>query len=607
MGKQRRRTAQVLTTIEQRRLKLEEEIRNLESQPDSPSRNRSLATKRRLLVNVDKERYNWLGLEDEEELGTEHFLKNIHAVISQRKAGLATAIKGAIGMKILGTDPLISNVWAGSLMLRDMFRGRKAEEDVTPKGTKTPPPTIPSMAALSPDGPSLLTLPTGDNNSSATVSLLSQIANISEQTFNLLKWVYTYRRARFREIMNLDNIKNAALATTATNTEALPPGEFRESLTDRENDVENKVTDLIALTREGLFGSPKLLGPAGPIAGLLTESLQNTTSLMETGLKMGKETHDNLGKIHEATLIQASAIEDLEPTEEESRESKMGRLGKLNQWTKNKKLSTLATMAGGTAAGAGGGLLQNVLGEAGGKALYTEGAIAAGTVGKTIAKIAGSTGLKLVGLAGTAVIMAGMDAAKGWIYKHKEWKVRRGSAAAAAAIAGTGDRGIVSAFSNMGKWAAAGAAIGMLGGPPGMLAGGLIGAAIGGVLAWIGGLKISNWIDSIVSWLSGDIVEKTKKQVSLETNVDLNKPSEKTTFTPAPKDPKLRTTPAVSAEQIIKILRTETITPSNNNGSQIIAGSGNTTAVDASQNTFISTGIKTKDPNSPTISIERGK
>ena len=140
-----------------------------------------------------------------------------------------------------------------------------------------------------------------------------------------------------------------------------------------------------------------------------------------------------------------------------------------------------------------------------------------------------------------------------------------------------------------------------------MLAGGLIGAAIGGVLAWIGGLKISNWIDSIVSWLSGDIVEKTKKQVSLETNVDLNKPSEKTTFTPAPKDPKLRTTPAVSAEQIIKILRTETITPSNNNGSQIIAGSGNTTAVDASQNTFISTGIKTKDPNSPTISIERGK
>ena len=140
MGKQRRRTAQVLTTIEQRRLKLEEEIRNLESQPDSPSRNRSLATKRRLLVNVDKERYNWLGLEDEEELGTEHFLKNIQAVIRQRKAGLATAIKGAIGMKILGTDPLISNVWAGSLMLRDMFRGRrcytKRNKNTSPNYTK---------------------------------------------------------------------------------------------------------------------------------------------------------------------------------------------------------------------------------------------------------------------------------------------------------------------------------------------------------------------------------------------------------------------------------------------------------------------------------------
>ena len=68
MGRQRRKSAQILSTIEQRRLKLEEEIRNLESQPESPARNRQLSTKKRLLLNVDKERYNWMGLEDDEEL-----------------------------------------------------------------------------------------------------------------------------------------------------------------------------------------------------------------------------------------------------------------------------------------------------------------------------------------------------------------------------------------------------------------------------------------------------------------------------------------------------------------------------------------------------------
>ena len=124
MGRQRRKSAQILSTIEQRRLKLEEEIRNLESQPESPARNRQLSTKKRLLLNVDKERYNWMGLEDDEELGTQHFIKNVQAVIRQRRAGLAESIKGAIGMKILGSDPLISNAWAGGLMLRDMFRGR---------------------------------------------------------------------------------------------------------------------------------------------------------------------------------------------------------------------------------------------------------------------------------------------------------------------------------------------------------------------------------------------------------------------------------------------------------------------------------------------------
>ena len=60
MGRQRRKSAQILVTIYQRRLKLEEEIRNLESQPESPARNRQLATKKRLLLNVDKSNSSFL-------------------------------------------------------------------------------------------------------------------------------------------------------------------------------------------------------------------------------------------------------------------------------------------------------------------------------------------------------------------------------------------------------------------------------------------------------------------------------------------------------------------------------------------------------------------
>ena len=511
MGRQRRKSAQILSTIEQRRLKLEEEIRNLESQPESPARNRQLSTKKRLLLNVDKERYNWMGLEDDEELGTQHFIKNVQAVIRQRRAGLAESIKGAIGMKILGSDPLISNAWAGGLMLRDMFRGRtEGDADLSTATADSASPVTPGadLSTTTADSASPVT-PGGDTSDSNQASnLLSQIADTSDKTFDLLNWVYTYRRARFREIMNLDNIKDAAIATTAQ--QALPPGEFQERLTDRDNDVENKVTDLIELTKEGLFGSPKLLGPAGPIAGLLE-------------------------KVHEGVLIQGDAINKLEPTEEETREAQMGRLGRLNEWSKDKKLSSLAKMGAtaGTAAGGLSPLAQEVIGEAGGQALYKGGAVAAGAVGKTIAKVVGSTGLKLVGLAGTAVVMAGMDAAKGWIYKHKAWNTSRTSATVASAVAGTGDRGIVSAFANMGKWAAAGAAIGMIGGPPGMIAGGLIGAALGGVFAWIGGQKIANWIDDLSGYLSAAIFDKTSDNVHGTLNLDSTIPARKFSDTDA--------------------------------------------------------------------------
>ena len=574
MGRQRRKSAQILSTIEQRRLKLEEEIRNLESQPESPARNRQLSTKKRLLLNVDKERYNWMGLEDDEELGTQHFIKNVQAVIRQRRAGLAESIKGAIGMKILGSDPLISNAWAGGLMLRDMFRGRtEGDADLSTA-------TADSASPVTPGGD------TSDSNQAS--NLLSQIADTSDKTFDLLNWVYTYRRARFREIMNLDNIKDAAIATTAQ--QALPPGEFQERLTDRDNDVENKVTDLIELTKEGLFGSPKLLGPAGPIAGLLE-------------------------KVHEGVLIQGDAINKLEPTEEETREAQMGRLGRLNEWSKDKKLSSLAKMGAtaGTAAGGLSPLAQEVIGEAGGQALYKGGAVAAGAVGKTIAKVVGSTGLKLVGLAGTAVVMAGMDAAKGWIYKHKAWNTSRTSATVASAVAGTGDRGIVSAFANMGKWAAAGAAIGMIGGPPGMIAGGLIGAALGGVFAWIGGQKIANWIDDLSGYLSAAIFDKTSDNVHGTLNLDSTIPARKFSDTDATTGSSNRLlqystegTPeqwGQRAEEVIKRYYMEGLI-----GPQTGGAGGNKVIIDSSsktniENTQVSGNISAKDIDGPPIVI----
>ena len=485
MGRQRRKSAQILGTIEQRRLKLEEEIRNLESQPESPARNRQLATKKRLLLNVDKERYNWMGLEEDEELSTENFLTNVKAVIRQRKSGLAESIKGAIGMKILGTDPLISNAWAGGLMLRDMFRGTSSDSTDSPIGGNSP-----------------TTTPTDSTPTDSTPPLLAQISNTSNKIYELLNWVYTYRRARFREIMNLDNIKDAAIATTAQ--QALPPGEFQERLTDRDNDVENKVTDLIELTKEGLFGSPKLLGPAGPIAGLLEQ-------------------------VHKGILIQGDAISDLEPTEEESRESQMNRLARLDQFSKNKNLGNLAAL-GGTAAGAGGGFLSSLAAETGGTVLGNSllsgpgkglipaaGKAIAGTgAGRAVAGVAGKVGLAgagIIGLAATGIIMSASDFVKGWLYKHKEWGVGKASGALGSFMGSTGERGIWSIFGNMSKWGAIGALAGSPGSLPGMIAGGILGTTLGLIFSLIGGQKLSQWINGVGRWIRDELWEGMKNFV----------------------------------------------------------------------------------------------
>ena len=436
----RKKSASIISTLEQRRLKLEEEIRALEAQPESTSRDKSLATKKRLLANVDKERYNWLGLEEEEELGTKHFIKNVQAIVRQRKAGLATAIKSAVGMSILGADPMISNLWGGALVTRDLFRGRKSQDDDIPNVGRSAETGLESLTGSSDNQAE----ETGNGISLKPIlDLLSNISTTSTKTYNLLEWVYTYRRARFREIMNLDSITDAAESTLQMES-TNPPGTVLEDIRD-------------------------------------------------------------------VLIKQNTVLGNLEPTEEEKRESLMG---KLRNWRSAKKsLKPFSVLAGGTAAGAaagagGGGFLSNLAAETGGevlgrslrkKGLVGKGLRSAGRGIGTIATKIGPKGLALGGLA-TFAVMGAMDMAKGAMHKHKTWGKSRVSSGVGALLGGTGS-GFKNAFAGFGKWGGLGVKIGAVGGPMGMIAGGLIGGSIGAILGVIGGEKIAGLFDTLGKWL----------------------------------------------------------------------------------------------------------
>ena len=60
------------------------------------------------------------------------------------------------------------------------------------------------------------------------------------------------------------------------------------------------------------------------------------------------------------------------------------------------------------------------------------------------------------------------------------------------------ESGIKGMFTGMGKFAAIGVGIGMLAGPPGMIIGGLLGALIGGILGFIGGERITAFINKAI-------------------------------------------------------------------------------------------------------------
>lgn len=96
----------------------------------------------------------------------------------------------------------------------------------------------------------------------------------------------------------------------------------------------------------------------------------------------------------------------------------------------------------------------------------------------------------------TSIIMMVVDGIKG-IFKSKEWGVPKGSAFVGGLLGGVG-KGFKGAFANMGKWALMGFGIGCIFTPIGGLIGGLIGAVLGGILGFIGGEKISKFLNELV-------------------------------------------------------------------------------------------------------------
>lgn len=93
------------------------------------------------------------------------------------------------------------------------------------------------------------------------------------------------------------------------------------------------------------------------------------------------------------------------------------------------------------------------------------------------------------------IVWAVIDGFKGFM-KSGEWGVSKVSGAIGGFFAGTGE-GLKGAFANAGKWALIGAGIGSVVPVVGTIAGGLIGAAFGGILGFFGGKKIAQGLDKI--------------------------------------------------------------------------------------------------------------
>lgn len=98
------------------------------------------------------------------------------------------------------------------------------------------------------------------------------------------------------------------------------------------------------------------------------------------------------------------------------------------------------------------------------------------------------------------IVWAAVDGIKGF-FKSKEWGVSGVSGVMGGILGGT-NKGLMGAFTGMGKWAMIGAGLGSIIPGVGTLAGGIVGATFGAIAGWVGGKKIAKLYDSFGKMIS---------------------------------------------------------------------------------------------------------
>ena len=112
----------------------------------------------------------------------------------------------------------------------------------------------------------------------------------------------------------------------------------------------------------------------------------------------------------------------------------------------------------------------------------------------------GTLGIGALLIGGVVAIWSAIkDAFEGYMNaKAGEWGNIDGISGAIGAFFGGTGSGFWNAVTQGAKWAIMGATIGIAFGPPGILAGAIIGLALGAVAGWFGGEKIAKWVDGAV-------------------------------------------------------------------------------------------------------------
>lgn len=103
----------------------------------------------------------------------------------------------------------------------------------------------------------------------------------------------------------------------------------------------------------------------------------------------------------------------------------------------------------------------------------------------------------LLFISGIALLVTqGMD---GWL-KAGENNTAEIQSAIAGFLAGPAEKGIMDSLKHFGGWALTGAGIGLVGGLPGAIAGGIIGLALGGIFDAVGQMRMADWIQGLTDW-----------------------------------------------------------------------------------------------------------